>query len=55
MRRLSQNFGPSGLAVLTFIGHKQTNRQTERQAMHRMRNLGQFQLNGLQKEKIMGI
>ena len=27
-----KNLGPIGLAVLTFIGYKQTNRQTDRQA-----------------------
>ena len=28
----AQNLGPIGLAVLTFIGYKQTDKQTDRQA-----------------------
>ena len=30
----SKNVGPIGSAVLTFIGHKQTNRQTHKQSIN---------------------
>ena len=31
-RNPTQNLGPIGSAILTFIGYKQTNKQTDRQA-----------------------